>query len=140
MSDTLRDGIDAPKVSQWLETNIDGATGPFRFEFIVGGHSNLTFSVWDSRENHYVLRRPPLSHGLASAHDMGREHRIIAALEKSPVPVPRARGLCSDTAVNGAPFYVMDFVDGHVVRDIATAERVLTEKTRRDASVSLVSR
>lgn len=138
MSDTVSAGIDLPKVSKWLEANIDDASGPFNFEIITGGHSNLTFSVLDSRHNHYVLRRPPLSHGLASAHDMGREYRMIAALENSPVPVPRARGLCNDIEINGAPFYVMDFVDGYIVRDIPTAERVLTEQTRKLASESLV--
>lgn len=138
MSDTVSAGIDLPKVSKWLEANIDDASGPFKFEFITGGHSNLTFSVLDSRHNHYVLRRPPLSHGLASAHDMGREYRMIAALENSPVPVPRARGLCNNIEINGAPFYVMDFVDGYIIRDIPTAERVLTEQTRKLASESLV--
>ena len=73
-----------------------------------------------------MLRRPPLGHVLATAHDMGREHRIISALG----PHRRARsrraiGLCTDEAVNGAPFYVMGFVDGHVVRDAETAETVL---------------
>ena len=58
---------------------------------------------------------------LATAHDMGREHRIIAALGPTDVPVPPAVGLCADDAVNGAPFYVMGFVDGHVVRDAETA-------------------
>jgi len=134
MSDTVSAGIDSPKVTKWIEANVEGAQGPFKFEFIAGGHSNLTFSVRDSKQNHYVLRRPPLSHGLASAHDMGREHRMIAALQNSGVPVPRARGLCSDIEVNGAPFYVMNFVDGHIVRDIPIAERVLTEQTRKLAS------
>jgi len=138
MSDTVSAGINAPKVTAWLEQNIEGATAPFKFSFIAGGHSNLTFSVHDAKQNHYVLRRPPLSHGLASAHDMGREHRMISALQNSTVPVPRARGLCTDVEVNGAPFYVMDFVDGHVVRDIPTAEHALTEQTRRLASESLV--
>lgn len=138
MNDTVSAAIDAAKVSRWLEQNVDGAVGPFTFEFIAGGHSNLTFSVRDAKQNHYVLRRPPLSHGLASAHDMGREHRMISALQNSQVPVPRTRGLCTDSAVNGAPFYVMDFVDGHIVRDIPTAERVLTDQTRIRASESLV--
>ncbi|MFM8777120.1 MAG: phosphotransferase family protein, partial [Actinomycetota bacterium] len=138
MSDTVSAGIDARKVTAWLEQNVEGATAPFKFSFIAGGHSNLTFSVHDARKNHYVLRRPPLSHGLASAHDMGREHRMISALQNSDVPVPRTRGLCTDVEVNGAPFYVMDFVDGHIVRDIPIAERVLTEQTRKLASESLV--
>lgn len=138
MSDTVSAGIDSPKVTKWLEENVSGATGPFKFEFIAGGHSNLTFSVRDTKQNHYVLRRPPLSHGLASAHDMGREHRMISALQNSGVPVPRTRGLCNDLEINGAPFYVMDFVDGHIVRDIPIAESVLTQQTRTLASESLV--
>ena len=122
MSDTVSSGINSEKVTTWLETNVAGATAPFQFEFIAGGHSNLTFSVRDAKQNHYVLRRPPLSHGLASAHDMGREHRMISALQNSGVPVPRTRGLCTDVEINGAPFYVMDFVDGHIVRDVPIAE------------------
>ena len=61
------------------------------------------------------LRRPPLGHVLATAHDMAREHRIIAAVGPTAVPVPPALGLCTDTEVNGAPFYVMGYVDGVVL-------------------------
>ncbi|MFM8381946.1 MAG: phosphotransferase family protein, partial [Actinomycetota bacterium] len=68
-------GIDVPRVSEWLESNISGTKGPFRFEVIAGGHSNLTFRVTDSAGRDLVLRRPPLGHVLASAHDMNREHR-----------------------------------------------------------------
>ena len=138
MSDTVSSGINSEKVTTWLETNVAGATAPFKFEFIAGGHSNLTFSVRDAKQNHYVLRRPPLSHGLASAHDMGREHRIISALHDSQVPVAPALGLCVDTEVNDAPFYVMLFVDGLIIRDNETARRDLTEATRLHASNSLI--
>ena len=131
-------GIAADRVGAWLETNVDGATAPFTYTLIAGGHSNLTFKVDDSAGHHYVLRRPPLSHALASAHDMGREHRVISALSASRVPVAPALGLCTDVDVNDAPFYVMAFVDGHVVRDNQTALRVLTPETRRQASLSLV--
>jgi len=62
-----------------------------------------------------VLRRPPLGRVLATAHDMVREHRIISAIGTTPVPVPPALGLCVDERVNGAPFYVMDYVDGVVL-------------------------
>ncbi len=131
-------GINAATVGTWLEANVAGATGPFQYTLIAGGHSNLTFRVDDSAGHRYVLRRPPLSHALASAHDMGREHRLISALANSAVPVAPALGLCSDASVNDAPFYVMDFVNGHVVRDNATALQVLTPATRRRASLSLV--
>ncbi len=136
MSDIL--GIDVPSVSSWLESHVSGAAGPFEFDLIAGGHSNLTFSVRGASGAQYVLRRPPLGHVLASAHDMGREFRIISGLQTSAVPVAPALGFCDDTTVNGAPFYVMAFVDGHVIRDEATALKVLTESARRRASESIV--
>ena len=131
-------GINAESVSRWLTANIAGAVAPFRFDLIAGGHSNLTFSVTDSANHHYVLRRPPLSHALASAHDMGREHRVISALQNTKVPVAPALAMCADVTVNDAPFYVMGFVDGHIVRDPEIASRVLTPTTRLQASHSLV--
>jgi aminoglycoside phosphotransferase (APT) family kinase protein len=131
-------GIREPQVGQWLAANIAGAQAPFTYELIAGGHSNLTFTVTDGNGNRYVLRRPPLSHALASAHDMGREHRIISALHDSHVPVAPALGLCIDTEVNDAPFYVMSFVDGLIIRDNETAQRMLSPEARHNASVSLV--
>jgi aminoglycoside phosphotransferase (APT) family kinase protein len=131
-------GIHVGPVTAWLETHVDGAVGPFGFTVIAGGHSNLTFRVTAGDGRRFVLRRPPLGHVLASAHDMGREHRILAALQGSGVPVPPVRGWCDDPSVNDAPFYVMDFVDGHVVRDLATAEHVLTPAARERVSRSLV--
>ena len=131
-------GIDVGPVSQWLEGNVADATGPFRFDLIAGGHSNLTYRVVGSDGHALVLRRPPLGPLLASAHDMGREHRIIAALADTPVPVAPARGYCEDPSVTGAPFYVMDFVDGHVIRDRDTAEHTLTTGARRMAGDDLV--
>ena len=131
------EGVNVERVSEWLEMHVGGATAPFDFDVIGGGHSNLTFRVTDSVGGQYVLRRPPLAHGLASAHDMAREHRIISALNRSKVPVPAARGLCEDDSVNGAPFYVMDFVDGHVLRTTEDANRHLSETARRRASESI---
>jgi aminoglycoside phosphotransferase (APT) family kinase protein len=125
-------------VESWLVANIDGATAPFTYVQIAGGHSNLTFAVTDANGNRFVLRRPPLGHRLASAHDMGREHRIIAALAASDVPVAPALGFCDDPAVNDLPFYVMRFVDGLVVRDKEFAEKSLSPAARRRASESLV--
>ena len=119
---TAPPGIEVDTVTAWLAANIDGAEPPFAFEVIAGGHSNLTFRVTGRDGSAFVLRRPPLHHVLASAHDMGREHRIIAGLQDSPVPVPPSLGYCDDPAVNGVPFYVMGFVEGHVVRDRALAE------------------
>jgi aminoglycoside phosphotransferase (APT) family kinase protein len=108
-------GIRAGNLEAWFETNIEGVEPPLEFEPIVGGHSNLTFKVSDRASRHFVLRRPPTGAVIATAHDMAREYRIISALASSEVPVPPALGLCEDLAVNDAPFYVMDFVDGYVL-------------------------
>ena len=130
-------GIDVDKVSRWLVDNIDGATAPFVFDLIAGGRSNLTFRVTDARGSRYVLRRPPLGHVLATAHDMAREHRIIAAVGRTGVPVPRALGLCNYTDVNDAPFYVMSHVDGEVL-DNADKAALLDPSLREGASHHLI--
>jgi len=84
-----------------------------------------------------VLRRPPLKQVLATAHDMSREARVLTAVRDTPVPVPDVIGLCTDEAVNGAPFYVMAFVDGQILRDPALAGQ-LTPAQRRTAGESLI--
>lgn len=131
------EGIDHERVADWLQSFVDGATAPFRFDLIAGGRSNLTYRVTDAHGTKYVLRRPPLGHVLATAHDMAREHRIIAAVGRTTVPVPRALGLCTDESVNGAPFYVMSFVDG-VVLDSAEKAALLAPELRQGASVHLI--
>src|SRR5258708_5698136 len=104
-------GVRPDKVSAWFDDNIPGVVLPLRFEPVAGGRSNLTFVVCDGSGARYVLRRPPTSHVLPTAHDMSREYRIIAALGPTGVPVPPALGLCTDESVNDAPFYVMGFVE-----------------------------
>ena len=73
-------GINVAAVSRWLEASVGGVRAPFRFEPIAGGRSNLTYTVTPPPGGRMVLRRPPVSHVLSTAHDMGREHRIISAL------------------------------------------------------------
>jgi aminoglycoside phosphotransferase (APT) family kinase protein len=131
-------GVDGPRVTAWLEANVAGARGPFTFELIAGGHSNLTYRVTGTAGPAMVLRRPPLGNVLPSAHDMGREHRIISALQPTPVPVAPALGYTDDPSVNGAPFYVMGFVDGLVLRDLPAVEAHLGIEQRRAAARSVV--
>ena len=131
------EGIDVANVTSWFEANVPGVHPPLTFELIAGGRSNLTFKVTDTNGTDYVLRRPPTSHVLPTAHDMGREFRIISALGPTPVPVPPALGFCDDESVNERPFYVMGYVDGHIIRDAATAEKVFDEDQRRKAGESL---
>ena len=109
-----------------------GAKPPLSFDRISGGRSNLTFGVTDSAGSRWALRRPPLGKRLGSAHDMGREHRVISALRETPVPVPPVAGISEDDSVNGAPFYVMDFVDGPILRSAEDAKAFPDEYQRRD--------
>jgi aminoglycoside phosphotransferase (APT) family kinase protein len=92
----------------------------------------------DAEGREFVLRRPPLHSVLPTAHDMGREYRIIHALGPTPVPVPEAMAACADPDVIGAPFYVMSYVAGIVLNDTATAERGLDTEARAHAGRSLV--
>ena len=132
-------GINHDAVSDWLVANVAGLTPPLHFELIAGGHSNLTFRVTDQTGRRFVLRRPPLGHLLASAHDMGREYGILSALDATPVPTPKPRALCADESVNDAPFYVMDFIDGLCIHTVEDARSMLRDDTvRYRASESLI--
>lgn len=127
----MLEGVDTERVTPWLQRLLPDLQPPVTYSLIAGGHSNLTFRCEDSTGAAYVLRRPPLGHVLESAHDMGREHKIISALAGTDVPVAPAYGLCSDLEINGAPFYVMKFVDGLVLHDASVAA-TLSEADRGD--------
>ena len=134
-------GIDVAVVTEWLQAALapNGGTveGSLSFEQITGGRSNLTFRVVDEAGTQWALRRPPTGHVLATAHDMAREHRVMSALEPTAVPVPEMVGLCEDVSVNDAPFYVMEWIDGTVVRDKSTAEN-FDLATRRAMGISTI--
>ena len=131
------EGIHADEVTAWFAEHVPAARPPLDFDLIAGGRSNLTYAVTDADGARWVLRRPPLGHVLATAHDMGREHRIIAALADTAVPVPTVIGLSPDDSVNGAPFYVMDFVDGPILRNDEAA-RQIPEAARATATTSMI--
>jgi aminoglycoside phosphotransferase (APT) family kinase protein len=125
------EGIDGAGVEAWFERNVEGVVLPLSFERIAGGHSNLTYRVTDASGRRWALRRPPLGKRLGSAHDMAREHKVVSALGPTPVPVAPVVGLCEDDAVNGAPFYVMEFVEGPILRGLAEADAFPDEADRR---------
>ena len=131
------DGIDQDRVEGWLTENVAGVAAPFRFERIGGGRSNMTFAVTDGAGRRFVLRRPPLGHVLATAHDMTREYKAITAMAPTAVPVPETLGLCTDESVNGAPFYVMTLVEGDVV-DSAESGAPLAPQVKTAMAENLV--
>jgi aminoglycoside phosphotransferase (APT) family kinase protein len=112
-------GVDSGRVGRWLASHVEGLTLPVEFELVSGGRSNLTYRLTDAGGAVYALRRPPLGGVLSTAHDMKREWRFISALAPTPVPVAQPLVYCPDTAVTGAEFYVMGFVDGLVLADRA---------------------
>lgn len=132
-------GIDAPAVARWLVQRLPAVKPPFHYTLIAGGRSNLTYRIDDSAGKSYVLRRPPLGKLPPRTHDIAREYRILEALRSSLVPVPCVVDLCTDPAVSGAVFYVMDRVKGAVVDRVSEVEKALPDTgARRVASLSLV--
>lgn len=125
------EGIDLDRVREYLASHVPGASAdtPLQAELIAGGKSNLTYSISDGTRS-WVLRRPPLGHVLPTAHDMGREFRVQRALHGTGVPVPEVYAFCDDTAVTGAPFYVMEKVDGLVLRDPAATAALSSEEAQ----------
>ncbi len=125
------EGIDRAGIEAWFGEHVPGVKLPLSFERISGGHSNLTYGVRDAVGGRWALRRPPLGKRLGSAHDMGREFRVVSALATTPVPVAPVVGLCEDESVNGAPFYAMEFVEGPILRGLAEADAFPAEADRR---------
>lgn len=128
--------LDTAAVRRWLVEHVDSPVGEeLTAELIAGGRSNPTYSITDGQRS-WILRRPPIGHVLPTAHDMGREYRVMTALRDTAVPVPRTVGLCEDPSVIGANFYVMDKLDGITLRTAEDTGR-LTPAQRASISESM---
>ncbi len=125
------EGIRQAEVTEWMVGHLPEIRTPLTFTLIAGGRSNLTFRVEDAEGRTWALRRPPLHHVLPTAHDMTREYRLIHSLGPVGIPVPATVGLCTDESVNDRPFYVMEFVEGHILRSAPEAEAAFDVRTRR---------
>jgi aminoglycoside phosphotransferase (APT) family kinase protein len=124
-------GLDLARLADHLERERPGlAAGPLTARLIPGGRSNLTYAVTDGTRS-WVVRRPPLGHVLATAHDMAREFTVISGLHGTAVPVPEPLLLCADETVLGAPFYVMEHVAGVPYRSAAELDRLGPARTRQ---------
>jgi aminoglycoside phosphotransferase (APT) family kinase protein len=113
--------FDTARLAAWMQANVAGFKGSIEVRQFAGGQSNPTYLV-QSATHSYVLRRKPTGKLLPSAHAVDREFRVIAALQDSEVPVPKAYALCKDPAVIGTEFYVMDYVEGRLFWDAALPE------------------
>jgi aminoglycoside phosphotransferase (APT) family kinase protein len=124
-------GLDLVRLRAYLDSEAPGLVGgELTGEVIAGGRSNLTYRISDGARD-WVVRRPPLGHVLATAHDMGREYRVLSALAGTDVPVPGTVLLCTDPEVVGAPFYVMERVEGTVYRSPELTAGLGPERARR---------
>lgn len=131
-------GASADLVGPYLASELgDELWRDCTVELIAGGRSNLTYLV-TSPAGLQVLRRPPLGGVLATAHDMSREYRVMTALADTPVPVPKTALLCTDEDIIGAPFYVMERVEGHVVRGVLPPGLAETAEERASLSDAMI--
>ncbi|MFF5092205.1 phosphotransferase family protein [Streptomyces niveus] len=130
MSASPPPGLDPERLRGHLDRERPGLVGgPLSARLIEGGRSNLTYLVTDGAHD-WVVRRPPLGHVLATAHDMKREFRVISALHPTAVPVPEPLLLCEDPDVLGAPFYLMEYVRGTPYRTAEQLAPLGPERTR----------
>jgi aminoglycoside phosphotransferase (APT) family kinase protein len=124
-------GLDLDALSGWLAREAPGLLdGPLEASLITGGKSNLTYAVTDG-STEVIVRRPPLGHVLATAHDMSREHRVMGALAGTAVPVPTMHAMCADDSVIGAPFYVMERMAGTPYSRAAQLQELGAERTQQ---------
>jgi aminoglycoside phosphotransferase (APT) family kinase protein len=122
-------GLDLDRLGAWFADHIPGARPTLQATLIAGGKSNLTYVVSDGL-GEWIVRRPPLGHVLATAHDMAREYRVMSALHDTDVPVPRTYALCRDDAVLGAEFYVMERCAGTPYRHAWQLAELGEQRTR----------
>ena len=137
----MNDMLPMAPLQEWLEAHIAGFAGPLTVDTFGIGQSNPTFRL-STPQRDYVLRRKPAGELLPSAHAVDREYRVIGALHDAGFPVPRAYALCEDPSVIGSIFYVMELVEGRVLRDgrlpgMIPTERRQTYEALVDALASL---
>jgi len=121
--------FDEARLDAWMQANVAGYRGPLTVELFKGGQSNPTYKLTTPAKQ-YVLRRKPSGALVKGAHAIEREARIIAALNRADFPVPHVYGLCTDEAVLGVWFYVMEFIEGRVFWD-ATFPQIARDKRPR---------
>ena len=132
-------GLRLTALTEWMQDNVADfdAAAPVKATLLAGGRSNVSYKLTDAKNSSWVLRRPPLGHIMPSAHDMGREFRVLSGLNSVLFPTPTTRGYCEDESVIGAKFMLMDFVDGRVIESAKTAAS-LSAQQASEISAELV--
>jgi aminoglycoside phosphotransferase (APT) family kinase protein len=136
MTTTEVPGIDFAGLTPWFREHV-APVDELQAQIIGHGRSNLTYRL-SSGEQSWVLRRPPLSHVQPTAHDMAREFRVLSAMVNTAVPAPRPIALCDNPAVNGAPFYIMEYVAGMVPTNAEEFAKRYDEAARRRMGEELI--
>ncbi|MCC2978781.1 phosphotransferase family protein [Sphingomonas sp. IC4-52] len=125
---SARHRFDEARLGEWLNRHVEGFGRDMRVRQFVGGASNPTFML-STDAGDYVLRKKPPGQLLASAHQVDREYRVMAALRDTGVPVPVMRALCDDPEVIGTAFYVMDYLEGRIFRDATLPDLTPSERS-----------
>ena len=133
-------GLKLEPLTAWLGANISGfdSSTLVDAQLLAGGRSNVSYKLSDTSGAQFVLRRPPLGNIMPTAHDMGREFRVLSGLNKVDFPTPQALAHCEDDSIIGAHFLVMGFVDGQVISNAHDAAGLTADQASR-ISHSLVS-
>ena len=125
-------GFDIATVVPWLREHCAWIAPPLTWTKLAGGHSNFTYRVEDANGEQFVMRRPPLGELLPSAHDMGREFKVMTAMWPTAVPVPEPLAMCDDKSVTGAVFYAMRSVEGRSLYNADEVEGLVPIELRRE--------
>ncbi len=131
--------INKDNLEKWIFENVIDFEVPISLELIPSGRSNLTFKLSSVNGKSLILRRPPMSHVLKSAHDMNREYKVISALSTVGFPVPTPLAFVSDESIIGAPFLAMEYVDGFILKEAKDVDTIFpNHSVRSDLSKNII--
>jgi aminoglycoside phosphotransferase (APT) family kinase protein len=129
--------LDLASLEPYLLGQFPGTAGPLMVEQYPSGHSNLTYLV-HMGDREFVLRRPPFGSKVRTAHDMGREYRVLSKLHSAYTVAPNVLLYCDDESILGSPFYLMEPIHGVIIRRDPPAGLPFTPETARRLSESFV--
>jgi aminoglycoside phosphotransferase (APT) family kinase protein len=129
--------LDLARLEPFLRSSFPSVAGPLAVQQFPSGHSNLTYLL-RLGDREMVLRRPPYGSKVKSAHDMGREYRVLSKLHPAYPPAPKVLLYCDDDSILGVPFYLMERIRGIIIRRDPPAGMEFTANTARRLSESFI--